>query len=62
VFQLRYAKQESIVLFEAMYEDSEYMRLMRKYLKIKEILHIIAQLQAKKSPGGEIGRPTTLRW
>ena len=48
VFQLRYAKQESLVLFEAMYEDSENVRLMRKYLKIKEILHIIAQLQTKQ--------------
>ena len=48
VFQLRYAKRESLILFEAMYKDSEDVRLMRKYLKIKEILHIIAQLQIKQ--------------
>jgi hypothetical protein len=43
IFQLKYAKDESIPLLKKMYENKNVLGLSRKRLKIKEMLRIIGQ-------------------
>jgi hypothetical protein len=43
IFQLKYAKADSLVLLRAMYPDRHVLCLSRKRLKIKETLRIIGQ-------------------
>ncbi len=43
IFQLKYAKADSLVLLRAMYPNSRVLALSRKRLKIKEILGIIGE-------------------
>ena len=44
-FQLKYAKSDSLLLWKRMYLNTEVLYLIRKHLKIKEIMRIIAQPQ-----------------
>ncbi len=43
IFQLKYAKADSLILFRAMYPHNRVLALSRKRLKIKEILSIIGE-------------------
>ncbi len=54
--QLKYAKTESLVLVEYMYDGKRSLYLKRKYLKIQRTLSIIQQRR-----GGEIGNHAAFR-
>lgn len=43
IFQLKYAKNESLILLRTMYPSNRILSLSRKRLKIKEILSIIGE-------------------
>jgi len=43
VYQLKYAKRESLQLLHAMYKNTKLLSLTRKRLKIKEMLRIIGE-------------------
>ncbi|MCU0678718.1 MAG: LAGLIDADG family homing endonuclease [Candidatus Pacebacteria bacterium] len=49
VYQLRYAKQESVKLQSALYPNWDFLSLKRKRLKIMKILSILSQSQKDKS-------------
>lgn len=43
VYQLKYAKRESVVLLKRMYQNSNSIHLTRKKLKIMKILVIVGE-------------------
>ncbi len=43
VYQLKYAKKDSLKLLRAMYSGTDSLFLSRKHLKIEQMLHIIGQ-------------------
>ncbi|MEK7095563.1 MAG: LAGLIDADG family homing endonuclease [Patescibacteria group bacterium] len=45
-FQLKYAKNESVILFKYMYKNKESLFLTRKYLKIKKSLGIVKKQES----------------